>query len=252
MSGASPYNDKDGRHSIALIKEKKVSSHHRSQEAVLLTPHDLVPQKPSARNTPMISFQPHHTEISTDRPSVSGRLYLHIPKIPGKKFRFVSLTLQLRLKEAMAWTRQDLVTFEIEKQNWSQTVWERKIDLPYQDRQAEESDEPYVAVVKEPTSKSQQGRIEIAADEWRWEWLMPVTDKEVRPESFEGSMGNVWYELEAKCLFRWDDVDKDGNVKPSTNRTYETSSESLAGHGSERSPAASLFKVVGGKLSAGS
>ncbi|KAK5808190.1 hypothetical protein F5H01DRAFT_71165 [Linnemannia elongata] len=244
MSGANPNNDKDGRHSVALIKEKKVSSQHRSQDAVLLTPHDAVPQKPSARNTPMISFQPHHTEISTDRPSVSGRLYLHIPKIPGKKFRFVSLTLQLRLKEAMAWTRQDLVSFEIEKQNWSQTVWERKINLPYQDRQVEESDEPYVAVVKEPSSKTSQGRIEIAADEWRWEWLMPVTEKEVRPESFEGSMGNVWYELEAKCLFRWDDVDMDGNVVPSTHCTYETSSESLAGHGSERGPAAALLKAV--------
>lgn len=244
MSGANPYNDKDGRHSIALIKEKKVSNQHRSQEAVLLTPHDVVPQKPSARNTPMISFQPHHTEISTDRPSVSGRLYLHIPKIPGKKFRFVSLTLQLRLKEAMAWTRQDLVSFEIEKQNWSQTVWERKINLPYQDRQVEESDEPYVAVVKEPSSKTRQGRIEIAADEWRWEWLMPVTENEVRPESFEGSMGNVWYELEAKCLFRWDDIDKDGNIVPSTHRTYETSAESLAGHGSERGPAATLLKAV--------
>ncbi|KAF9151845.1 hypothetical protein BG015_006140 [Linnemannia schmuckeri] len=244
MSGANPYNDKDGRHSIALIKEKKVSSQHRSQEAVLLTPHDVVPQKPSARNTPMISFQPHHTEISTDRPSVSGRLYLHIPKIPGKSFRFVSLTLQLRLKESMAWTRQDLVSFEIEKQNWSQTVWERKITLPYQDRQVEESDEPYVAIVKEPSSKTHQSRIEIAADEWRWEWLMPVTEKEVRPESFEGSMGNVWYELEAKCLFRWDDVDKDGNAVPSTHRNYETSAESLAGQGSERGPAATLLKAV--------
>ncbi|KAF8947326.1 hypothetical protein BGZ47_009513 [Haplosporangium gracile] len=244
MSGANPYNDKDGRHSIALIKEKKVSSQHRSQEAVLLTPHDVVPQKPSARNTPMISFQPHHTEISTDQPSVSGRLYLHIPKIPGKKFRFASLTLQLRLKESMAWTRQDLVSFEIEKQSWSQTVWERKINLPYQDRQVEESDEPYVAIVKEPSSKTHQGRIEIAADEWRWEWLMPVTAKEVRPESFEGSMGNVWYELEAKCLFRWDDVDKDGNVVPSTLRTYETSAESLAGQGSERDPAATFLKAV--------
>ncbi|KAG0369930.1 hypothetical protein BGX24_002233 [Mortierella sp. AD032] len=247
MSGAAPFNDKDGRHSIALIKEKKTQSLHRSQEAVLLTPHDVVPQKPSARNTPMISFQPHHTEISTDRPSVSGRLFLHIPKIPGKKFRFVSLTLELRLKEAMSWTRQDLVTFEIEKQNWSQTVWERRIMLNYQDRQVEEGDEPYVAVIKEPSSKNHQGRIEIAADEWRWEWLMPVTEKEVRPESFEGSMGNVWYELEAKCLFRWDDVDHDGNVIPSTDglqHTYETNSGSMAGHGTDRGPAASLLKVV--------
>ncbi|KAF9900983.1 hypothetical protein EC991_006625 [Linnemannia zychae] len=247
MSGATPFNDKDDRHSIALIKEKKTLNRHRSQEAVLLTPHDVAPQKPSARNTPMISFQPHHTEISTDRPSVSGRLFLHIPKIPGKRFRFVSLTLQLRLKEAMSWTRQDLVTFEIEKQNWSQTVWERKIVLNYQDRQVEEGDEPYVAVVKEPSSKDHHSRIEIAADEWRWEWLMPVTEKEVRPESFEGSMGNVWYELEAKCLFRWEDVDQDGNILPSTDgqqHTYEMTAGSLAGIGADRSPAASLLKVV--------
>ncbi|KAG0279513.1 hypothetical protein BGZ95_001029 [Linnemannia exigua] len=247
MSAAASFNDKDGRHSIALTKEKKALSQHRSQEAALLTPHDVAPQRPSARNTPMISFQPHHTEISTDRPSVSGRLFLHIPKIPGKKFRFVSLTLELRLKEAMSWTRQDLVTFEIEKQNWSQTVWERKIMLNYQDRQVEEGDEPYVAVVKEPSSKNHQGRIEIAADEWRWEWLMPVTEREVRPESFEGSMGNVWYELEAKCLFRWDDVDKDGNVIPSTDglqHTYETNTGSMAGHGTDRGPAASLLKAV--------
>ncbi|KAF9132965.1 hypothetical protein BGW39_010956 [Mortierella sp. 14UC] len=250
MSGAAPFNDKDGCHPIALIKEQKTAYLHRSHEAVLLTPHDVTPQKPSARNTPMISFQPHHTEISTDRPSVSGRLLLHIPKLPGKRFRFVSLTLQLRLKEAMSWNRQDLITFEIEKQSWSQTVWERKIVLNYQDRQVEEGDEPYVAVVKEPSSKNHQDRIEIAADEWRWEWLMPVTEKEVRPESFEGSMGNVWYELEAKCLFRWDDVDQDGNILPSTDgqqHIYETTAGSLAGFGADRSPAASLLKVVEAK-----
>ncbi|KAG0201707.1 hypothetical protein BGX28_005548 [Mortierella sp. GBA30] len=49
-------------------------------------------------------------------------------------------------------------------------------------------------------------------DEWRWEWSIPITRREVRPESFEGSMGMVWYELEAKCLFRWDKVNKDGLV----------------------------------------
>ncbi|KAF9927078.1 hypothetical protein FBU30_003502 [Linnemannia zychae] len=242
MSGATPHNDKDGRHSIATIKDKKASGHHRSQDAIRLTPHDAALQKPSARNTPMISIQPHYAEISTDRPSVSGRIYLHIPKIPGKKFRFVSLTLLLRLKESMAWTRQDLSTFEIDKQSWSQTVWERKIDLPYQDRQVEEGSEPYVAVVKESSSKNHHNTIEIAADEWRWEWLMPVTDREVRPESFEGSMGNVWYELEAKCLFRWDDIDKDGNVLPSTgeNRIYDTTPDSLI----DRTPAATLLKAV--------
>ena len=32
---------------------------------------------------------------------------------------------------------------------------------------------------------------------------MPVTRNEVWPESFEGSMGMVWYEMEAKCHFRW-------------------------------------------------
>ncbi|KAF9104301.1 hypothetical protein BGX29_002094 [Mortierella sp. GBA35] len=249
MSGVAPYNDKNGRHSIAFTKEKRIASHHRPQDPILLTPLDIVPQMPSARNTPMISFQPHYTEISTDWPSVSGRLFLHIPKIPGKKFHFVSLTLQLRLKEAMAWTRQDLVTFEIEKQNWSQTVWERNLTLPYQDRQVGEGNEAYVAVVKEPSSKNHQNRIEIAADEWRWEWLMPVTEKEVRPESFEGSMGNVWYELEAKCLFRWDDVDMDGNIVVSTGgptRTHEAAIATLKTHGSDRSTASSPFKAVEG------
>lgn len=188
----------------------------------------------------MLSFQPHHTEISTDRPSVSGRLLLHIPKIPHKKFHFVSLTLHLRLKEAIGWTRQDLVTFELEKQGWSQTVWDKKIQLAFQDRQEEEGDEVYVAVVREPSKHSNSeslgaGRIEVPADEWRWEWLLPVTDKEVRPESFEGSMGNVWYELEAKCLFRWDDVDQDGNTKAS-GALYATESSTLSmepksGHG---------------------
>ncbi|KAF9274523.1 hypothetical protein BGZ68_000569 [Mortierella alpina] len=216
MSGSVPYHDNDGRHSIALLKKKKAASHGRHNDPVLLTPHDTTPQKPSARNTPMLSFQPHHTEISTDRPSVSGRLLLHIPKLAGKKFHFVSLALHLRLKEAIAWTRQDLVSFEIEKQDWSQTVWDRKIMLQFQDRQVEEGKEEFVAVVKEPSKaggySGKSGRIEVAADEWRWEWLMPVTAQEVRPESFEGTMGNVWYELEAKCLFRWDEVDREGNV----------------------------------------
>ncbi|KAF9574758.1 hypothetical protein EC968_005544 [Mortierella alpina] len=216
MSGSAPYNDNDGRHSIALLKKKKASSHGRHNDPILLTPNDTTPQKPSARNTPMLSFQPHHTEISTDRPSVSGRLLLHIPKIAGKRFHFVSLALHLRLKEAIAWTRQDLVSFEIEKQDWSQTVWDRKIMLQFQDRQVEEGGEEFVAIVKEPSKSGgysgKSGRIEVAADEWRWEWLIPVTAQEVRPESFEGTMGNVWYELEAKCLFRWDEVDHEGNI----------------------------------------
>jgi hypothetical protein len=63
-------------------------------------------------------------------------------------------------------------------------------------------------------------------DEWRWEWLLPVSRSEVRPESFEGSMGMVWYELEAKCLFRWDDVDKDGRVVPNYSAAMTTNSSS--------------------------
>ena len=205
----------------------------------------------------MISFQPHHTEISTDRPSVSGRLLLHIPKIPSKKFHFVSMALHLRLKEAISWTRQDLVTFEVEKQSWSQTVWEKKIQLAFQDRQVEESDGVFVALVKEPFNNTDseglgKGRIEIPADEWRWEWLLPVTEQEVRPESFEGSMGNVWYELEAKCLFRWDDVDRDGNVEfSSTTYTAEAlsaSSDSKVGLGLGRiqSTSSNLLKGLEG------
>ncbi|KAF9984294.1 hypothetical protein BGZ65_000706 [Modicella reniformis] len=161
----------------------------------------------------MLSFQLHHAEISTDQPSVSGRMLLYIPKLHGKKFHFVSLILVLRLKESIAWVRQDLVSFEIEKQSWSQTVWDKRIVLPFQDRQAEEGrDETFVAVVKEPSKGTKGARVEIPAHEWRWEFLIPVTEHDVRPESFEGSMGAVWYELEAKCLFRWDDVDKDGHV----------------------------------------
>ncbi|KAF9350482.1 hypothetical protein BGX26_011340 [Mortierella sp. AD094] len=207
-----PYKDTSDRRSTVLIKEKekKVMTHPRHHDSIMLTSHDSAPQKPSARNTPMLSFQPHHTEISTDRPSVSGRLLLHIPRIAGKKFHFVSLTLHLRLRESIGWSRQDLITFEIEKQSWSQTVWEKKISLQYQDRQVEEEDVQCVAVVKEPSKHN--STIEIMADEWRWEWLMPVTKREVCPESFEGSMGNVWYELEAKCMFRWDSVDKYGNA----------------------------------------
>ncbi|CAO3572414.1 unnamed protein product [Mortierella alpina] len=242
MSGPAPYNDNDGRHSIALLKKKKASAHGRHNDPILLTPSDTTPQKPSARNTPMLSFQPHHTEISTDRPSVSGRLLLHIPKIAGKRFHFVSLALHLRLKEAIAWTRQDLVSFEIEKQHWSQTVWDRKIMLQFQDRQVEEGNEEFVAVVKEPSKSGgysgKSGRIEVAADEWRWEWLMPVTAHEVRPESFEGSMGNVWYELEAKCLFRWDEVDHEGNLvvestanHPAATDRPERSTESASRNG---------------------
>ncbi|KAF9208552.1 hypothetical protein BGZ49_008419 [Haplosporangium sp. Z 27] len=208
------YKINDDRRSAAFIKEKekKVMAYPRNTESILLTPQDSIPQKPSARNTPMMSFQLHHTEISTDRPSVSGRLLLHIPKIPGKKFHFVSLALHLRLRESIEWSRQDLVTFETEKQSWAQTVWDKKVSLLYQDRQVEEGGENTncVALVKEPLKNNNV--IEIAADEWRWEWLMPVTEHDVFPESFEGSMGNIWYELEAKCLFRWDTVDKYGNV----------------------------------------
>ncbi|KAG0020552.1 hypothetical protein BGZ81_009293 [Podila clonocystis] len=164
----------------------------------------------------MLSFQPHHTDISTEHPSVSGRIFLHIPKLAGKKFHFVSLALHLRLKEAISWTRQDLDTFETEKQSWAQTVWDKKVQLPFQDCQVEEGDDSF-AVVKEP--KTGGRLVDVAADEWRWEWLVPVTEHEVRPESFEGSMGTVWYELEAKCLFRWDEIGTDGTVEsahPST------------------------------------
>ncbi|KAG0202744.1 hypothetical protein BGX28_004849 [Mortierella sp. GBA30] len=165
----------------------------------------------------MLSFQLQHTEISTDQPSVSGRLLLHIPKIAGKKFHFVSLAVHLRLKESIAWTRQDLVTFEIDKQDWSQTVWERKIILPFQDRQVDEGNEEYVAVVKEPSKMGgyggKDGRTKIVVDEWRWDWLVPVAIHEVRPASFEGAMGNIWYELEAKCLFRWDEVGSPSKAK---------------------------------------
>ncbi|KAF9196061.1 hypothetical protein BGZ50_002318 [Haplosporangium sp. Z 11] len=245
MSGVAP-SGVDEQHSIALINQKKAAA-HRQQDRILLTQSDVVPQRASARNTPMLTLQPHHVEISTDRPSVSGRLFLYIPKIPGKQFHFVSLTLHLRLMESIAWTRQDLITFEIENQSWSQTVWEKRIKLLYQDRQEEEGDGEFVAVVKEPSRSwvgggDNDGRIEIAADEWRWEWLMPVTENEVRPESFEGAMGNVWYELEAKCMFRWDELDKDGNVvvvNPSPQAS-ETAVVSKTGH-----PGLNLLKGLG-------
>ncbi|KAF9981369.1 hypothetical protein BGZ75_007363, partial [Mortierella antarctica] len=58
-------------------------------------------------------------------------------------------------------------------------------------------------------------------DEWRWEWLIPVTKHGARPESFEGAMGMVWYELEAKCLFRWDKIDENGQVI-SVGNTHST------------------------------
>lgn len=165
------------------------------------------PHRPSARNTPTLTFQPHYTEISTDRPSVSGRLVLHIPKIRGKAFEFVSLTLTLRLKESIAWTRQDLTKFEIQKESWSQVAWEKTIPLHFQDKQVEEGEETVVSTKNNPvlaaTSPSPKISTELPADEWRWEWLMPVTRDEVWPESFEGSMGMVWYEMEAKCHFRW-------------------------------------------------
>ncbi|KAF9148349.1 hypothetical protein BG015_009921 [Linnemannia schmuckeri] len=254
---------------------------------------------------PSIAFQLHQTEISTERPSVSGRLILHIPRRPGKKFHFVSLALHLRLKESIAWTRHDLFSFEVESHHWAQTVWDKKMMIPFQDRQVEEgdaeafgsrmakgispaaaiaaaasaappgsksttvatptahgdnfdtSDAPHIQPVIPPTERSaldsqynQHSHLTgkerlvvrteshpntaatqvMAMDEWRWEWLLPVTRNEVRPESFEGSMGMVWYELEAKCLFRWDDVDKDGNVIPNDNTIMITNaSGAIAG-----------------------
>ncbi|KAG0207685.1 hypothetical protein BGX33_006690 [Mortierella sp. NVP41] len=254
---------------------------------------------------PSISFQLHQTEISTSRPSVSGRLILHIPRRSGKKFHFVSLALHLRLKESIAWTRHDLFSFEVERHHWAQTVWDKKMMIPFQDRQVEEGDteafgsriakglSPAAAIAAAATSASplrakptpsaltslsnnttvteiirpqparyplgsldvegaqssqfiehssgpsterpsakndQPINTTVAMDEWRWEWLLPVTRNEVRPESFEGSMGMVWYELEAKCLFRWDDVDKDGNVIPNDNIAMAThTSSTLSG-----------------------
>ncbi|KAG0346840.1 hypothetical protein BG004_000702 [Podila humilis] len=164
-------------------------------------------QQPSVHNTPTLTFQPHHTEISTDRPSVSGRLLLRIPKLPNKSFEFVSLTLTLRLKESIAWTRQDLTSFEIQKESWSQTAWEKSMQLQFRDKQVEEGEETIVKCkddyVSNSAPSSPKPSVELSADEWRWEWLMPVTKNEVWPESFEGSMGMVWYEMEAKCHFRW-------------------------------------------------
>ncbi|KAF9139840.1 hypothetical protein BGX30_007403 [Mortierella sp. GBA39] len=252
------------------------------------------PSRLTRPSVPSIAFQLHQTEISTERPSVSGRLILHIPRRPGKKFHFVSLALHLRLKESIAWTRHDLVSFEVENHHWAQTVWDKKMMIPFQDRQVEEGDaeafgsrmakgispaaaiaaaalaapprsrsataatsiahgdngdipdaphiQPVMPQTERPALEGQCGQHPrftdrerlvvkteshadadtaatqgMAMDEWRWEWLLPVTRNEVRPESFEGSMGMVWYELEAKCLFRWDDVDKDGNVIQSDN-----------------------------------
>ncbi|KAG0267985.1 hypothetical protein BGZ95_002674 [Linnemannia exigua] len=258
-------------------------------------------------SVPFIAFQLHQTEISTERPSVSGRLILHVPRRAGKKFHFVSLALHLRLKESIAWTRHDLFSFEVESHHWAQTVWDKKMMIPFQDRQVEEGIanafgsrmakgiSPAAAIAAAalaphseakpalPTTSpihqdtldttpdlpncqptvlpSENSALEdvqgyrdrdltgierpvtkahspigtpmprpIAMDEWRWEWLLPVSRSEVRPESFEGSMGMVWYELEAKCLFRWDDVDKDGNVIPNHGATMTTNvSSTLAG-----------------------
>ncbi|KAI9234696.1 MAG: hypothetical protein BYD32DRAFT_422971 [Podila humilis] len=190
--------------------EPKAKTKKRLHDAAKIPPTNAerpTQHRPSARNTPTLTFQPHHTEISTDRPSVSGRLLLHIPKIPGKVFEFVSLTLTLRLKESISWTRQDLTKFEIQKESWSQIAWEKSIRLHFQDKQVEEGEETVVKIKGNSelvsTSPSPKISTELPADEWRWEWLMPVTRNEVWPESFEGSMGMVWYEMEAKCHFRW-------------------------------------------------
>ncbi|KAF9585901.1 hypothetical protein BGW38_000133 [Lunasporangiospora selenospora] len=190
--------------------------------------------RPPPFNMPFITFQPHSTDISTERPSVSGRLLLHIPRLPGKKFQFVSLVLHLKLKESITWTRQDLVSFEIERHHWGQTVWEKKIPLSYRDKQVNEDCGNGISEASSPTfppmtndfpptnqhhqtsSVSHQGpKVKepvdnLKGDEWWWEWLIPVTRQEVRPESFEGAMGMVWYELEAKCTFRWEDLEKNG------------------------------------------
>lgn len=201
----------------------------------------------------MLSIQPHHTDISTEHPSVSGRVFLHIPKLAGKKFHFVSLTLHLRLKEAISWTRQDLNTFESEKQSWAQTVWDKKVQLSFQDHQAEEGDDSF-AVVKEPRTGGRL--VDVAADEWRWEWLVPVTEHEVRPESFEGSMGTVWYEIEAKCLFRWDELGPDGTVEsahPSTQSldlAMDSRKNSGYGLGRVQSGSTMLLKGLEGKQGA--
>ncbi|KAF9364843.1 hypothetical protein BGX34_000192 [Mortierella sp. NVP85] len=238
-------------------------------------PHQQL--KPSVKNMPSITFLPHSTEISVRRPSVSGRLLLHIPRLDGYKFHFVSLKLYLRLKESISWIRQDLVSFEIEKHHWGQTVWEKKMTLEFEDKQVDEKDDSVLGT-EETAAVLEQGQLRgpspvtasldpnlsssttttsqdhsntplgaaatslpgtksdtpvmitsDPADEWYWEWFVPVTKQEARPESFEGSMGSVWYELEAKCLFRWDCVDKDGNVifpgsdLQSQSQTHESS-----------------------------
>ncbi|KAI1313404.1 hypothetical protein EDD11_002671 [Mortierella claussenii] len=234
------------------IDEKKQQQQQQQSKQRQATP---------VKTAPSITFQPRSTEISTDRPEVSGRLVLHIPRLKGLKFHFVSLTLHLRLKESITWTKQDLVTFELDKCHWSQTVWDKKMLLQLQDKQVEEGGEVFLAetqrhlspaakvvaaaadsalvsnstsegtastTVSECTKTTPTAQI-LPVDEWRWEWLMPVTQREVRPESFEGSMGVVWYELEAKCLFRWDKVDKDGNViTPGSVQTSSASSTKRA------------------------
>ncbi|KAG0243564.1 hypothetical protein BGX31_010488 [Mortierella sp. GBA43] len=245
--------------------------------------------KPSAKTMPNIVFLPHSTEISTIRPSVSGRLLLQIPRVPGFKFHFVSLALHLKLKESISWTRQDLVSFEIEKHHWGQTVWEKKLMLEFQDKQVEEAKEIGLgtggkteATVEDhntlPHGNAVSSHLDTKPDvplatpdlidEWRWEWFMAVTKNEARPESFEGSMGCVWYELEAKCLFRWDSVDKDGNVinpivdqqpstdasgKSSTGNASPSSKGTDSSQGKSQSGSSKLLKSLGvlGKLRVG-
>ncbi|KAG9066511.1 hypothetical protein KI688_001739 [Linnemannia hyalina] len=296
-----PEDDEDGgeRESVSTVSSAEAStSCHAARvqkaedPAASSSEEEMCPAMPVPNGGDSTSL--HQTEISTERPSVSGRLILHIPRRPGKKFHFVSLALHLRLKESIAWTRNDLFSFEVESHHWAQTVWDKKMMIPFQDRQVEEGDaeafgsrmakgiSPAAAIAAAALAAPPGSRSATAAtstahgdngdvpdapliqtvipqterpavegqcsqhphvtdrerlvvkteshadadtaatqgmvmDEWRWEWLLPVTRNEVRPESFEGSMGMVWYELEAKCLFRWDDVDKDGNVIQNDN-----------------------------------
>ncbi|KAG0325057.1 hypothetical protein BGZ99_001095 [Dissophora globulifera] len=259
--------------------------------------HPSAPQPPqhAKRNMPVITFQPHSSEILTDQSSVSGRLLLHIPRLPARKFHFVSLALHLRLKETISWTKQDLETFDTEKHNWARTVWDKKMMLPDHDKQVAEVRYDVLDTIGALNGLSPAATIAAAAssrvgsvpglatgsnvslspgsesanknenaiknstvpsvaadmiDEWRWEWLLPIGKKEVRPESFEGMMGMVWYELEAKCHFRWDKLDDEGNVialgeslQSSSTTNGKESKQSADGKGSSCS--SRMFKGLG-------